>query len=150
VIPITRSSEYAIRAMTYMARAQNPADFVLVRDMARLLRVPAPFLGKCLQHLVAHGLLQSQRGRNGGFRLTRPPSAISLHEVVDSQEDLGRTRACLLGQAECSDERACPMHVFWKKASNDFVGRLSTTSLADVVAFCAANPQSEYPTQKAL
>ena len=147
MIPITRSSEYALRAMTYMANAAG-ADFVLVRDMSRSLGVPAPFLGKCLQHLVAKGLLKSQRGRNGGFRLTRPAAAISLNEIVGAQEDLERTRQCFLGQVECSDERACPMHTFWKRASTDFIERLDTTSLADVVAFCAQHPDCGYPAQK--
>jgi Rrf2 family protein len=131
-----------------MACAEDPTEFVLVRDMSRDLGVPAPFLGKCLQHLVAKGLLRSQRGRRGGFRLTRAVTDITLYEIVDAQEDLQRTRRCLLGQAECSDERACPMHTFWKHASTDFIERLSTTSLADMVAFCAQNPQSKYPAQK--
>jgi Rrf2 family iron-sulfur cluster assembly transcriptional regulator len=148
VIPLTRSAEYAIRAMTYMARAQDPAEFVLVRDMSRSIGVPAPFLGKCLQHLVASGLLKSQRGRNGGFRLTRAPTSISLYEIIDAEEELQRTQRCLLGQAECSDERACPMHTFWKGASEDFIERLDRTTLADVVAFCAQNPKSEYPARK--
>ena len=148
MIPISRSSEYAIRALTYLAR-RGDDGYCLARQMAEDLDIPAPFLGKCLQPLVARGLLQSQRGRNGGFRLAAPPAEITLYQIVDSQEHLGRARQCFLGQAECSDERACPMHDFWSTASTDFIGRLANTTLADILRFCEAQPQSGYPAPTA-
>jgi Rrf2 family protein len=144
LIPISRSSEYAIRAMTYLAR-QPAGRYSLARDMAERLGIPAPFLGKVLQPMVARELLESQRGRNGGFRLARPAREIALYQIVDAQEHLGRARQCFLGQAECTDERACPLHDFWKAASNAFVSRLAETTLADLLAFCEAKPQSGYP-----
>ncbi len=147
MISISRSSEYAIRAMTHLAQ-QNDGAYSLVRDMAGILGIPAPFLGKCLQPLVARGLLQSQRGRNGGFRLAIPPSEISLYQIVDSQEHLGRSRQCFLGQPECRDEEPCPMHEFWKTTSGDFLTRLSTTTLADLIQFCERRPHSGYPAPK--
>lgn len=143
--PISRSSEYAIRALTYLAQPQHGAGYYLVRDMARELAIPAAFLGKILQPLVARGILESQRGRGGGFRLHLPASEISLHRVVDAIETLDGKRACFLGQAECSDERACPMHTYWKAASAAFEERLSSTTLADLVRFCEERPSSGYP-----
>lgn len=148
VIPISRSSEYAIRALTYLAQRRE-SSFCLAREMAEAMSIPAPFLGKCLQPLVARGILNSQRGRNGGFQLALPPSEIPLYDIVDSQEHLGRARQCFLGQAECSDERACPMHEFWSAASNEFISRLANTTLADIMRFCDAKPQSGYPAPTA-
>ena len=144
MIPISRSSEYAIRAMTHLARSSGEG-FCLARTMAEELGIPAPFLGKCLQPLVARGLLRSQRGRNGGFQLTADPSAVSLYQIVDALDHLARPRLCFLGQAECTDERACPMHEFWKQAAGSFTSRLMGTSLADLVTFCDEHPESGYP-----
>ena len=143
MLPISRSSEYAIRALTYLA--QNREGFRLANDMAAALGIPAPFLGKVLQPLVSRGVLQSQRGRNGGFRLARPPEEITLFQVVDSQEHLGGVRQCFLGQAECTDERACPLHEYWKHASGAFLARMVNTTLADLLRFCAERPHSGYP-----
>ena len=148
VIPISRSSEYAIRALTYLAQRERDG-FCLAREMAEALSIPAPFLGKCLQPLVARGILNSQRGRNGGFQLALPAAEIPLYDIVDSQEHLGRARQCFLGQAECSDERACPMHDFWKEASNEFIARLAGTTLADLLRFCEVRPESGYPAPTA-
>ena len=146
--PITRSSEHAIRALTFLAQRKGNG-FSLVRDMARALDIPAPYLEKVLKSLVARGYLLSQRGRNGGFRLSPRPEEITLFQIVESQEKrLAESRKCFLGQADCSDERACPMHDFWKGASGEFLGLLERTTLADVVRFCTERPDSGYPSPR--
>lgn len=142
---ISKSSEYAIRALTYIAQRSDQAEYQLARTMAIELEIPAPFLGKILQPLVTRGILISQRGRNGGFRLAHPHSEITLFQVVDAQEHLGRRRQCMLGQSECSDERACPLHSYWKDASESFLAKLANTTLADFVRFSKDHPESNYP-----
>ena len=144
LIPITRSSEYTIRALTHLARS-GEGTFLLARNMAEELGIPAPFLGKCLQPLVACGILESQRGRGGGFRLLFPPHEVTLYQIVDAQEHLDRGRRCVLGQAECSDERGCPLHEYWKATSGDFLDLLQNTSLADLIAFGDKHPSCGYP-----
>ena len=142
--PIRRSSEYAIRALTYLAQ-HGGEGYCLAQDIAAEIGIPAPFLGKVLQPLVTRGILQSQRGRNGGFRLAVPAAGVTLHQIVDSQEGRWGARLCFLGQTDCSDERACPLHEFWKEASLALTARLAKTSLADVVRFCEEHPESAYP-----
>lgn len=142
--PISRSSEYAIRALTFLAKLPRE-QLALAREMAETLSIPAPFLGKCLQPLVARGILRSQRGRRGGFQLRVAPSEITLFQIVDALEHLDRPRQCFLGQAECTDERACPMHAYWKEASGAFTAQLVSTTLEQVVRFCEENPESGYP-----
>lgn len=150
VIALSRSSEYAIRALTFLAQQPSSDRFHLVREMAEQLGIPAAFLGKVLQPLVTRGVLGSQRGKYGGFRLLRSPGELSLFEIVDSQERLAEHRACFLGQAECEDERACPMHEYWKAAHSAFRDRLAMTTLADLVRFCAERPRSGYPLRSVL
>jgi Rrf2 family protein len=145
---LSRSSEYAIRALTYLAR-QNDQRHHLARDMAERLGIPAPFLGKVLQPLVTRGILHSQRGRSGGFRLARQANDIPLVQIVEAEETLGPAEVCLLGQHECSDEHACPMHDYWKKASSAFHERLRRTTLNDLVTHCDAHGECLYPYQGA-
>ena len=145
--PISRSSEYAIRALTYLALQEDSERFYLARDMAEELSIPAPFLGKVLQPLVARGLLASQRGRKGGFKLVKSPDEVTLFDIVDAEEHLGRPRVCFLGQAECSDDRACPMHDYWKISHTSFLDELARTSLRDLTSFCQDSPAGGYPAQ---
>ena len=150
--PLTLSSEYAIRALTYLAQRQGDG-YQLAREMAQRLGIPQPFLAKILGPLVGRGrgrgrgrgLLESQRGRGGGFQLARPPAKVTLYEIVELQETLGGPRRCFLGQAECTDQRACPMHDFWKAKSEEWESQLFGTTLEDMVRFCEERPNSRYP-----
>lgn len=141
---LSRSSEYAIRALTHLA-SLNDGRHHLSRDLAEELGLPAPFLGKVLQPLVTRGVLHSQRGRSGGFRLAKPAASVTLIEIVDAQETLGPAETCLLGQRDCSDAAACPLHEYWKKASIAFHDRLRRTTLADLVKHAEAHPECSYP-----
>lgn len=141
---ISQSSAHAIRALTHLAQ-DSERSFQLVRTMAEQLELPAPYLAKILQPLVNRGLLESQRGRGGGFRLARPPAELTLYQIVEAVEQLGGARECLLGQAQCSDDRACPMHDFWKRTADGFHARLASTRLSDLVRFCEQKPESGYP-----
>lgn len=143
---ISRSSEYAIRALTFLARTADSRHH-LARDMAADLDIPAPFLGKVLQPLVSKGFLHSQRGRSGGFRLARDASEIYLAQIIEAEETLGDGNTCLLGQKVCDDAHACPMHDYWKKASGEFHSRLRTTTLQDLANHCDAHPECAYPMQ---
>jgi Rrf2 family protein len=145
----SQTSEYAIRALSILAR--HPHDqFVLVGTLAAGADLPHHYLSKILQNLVRMQILESRKGSKGGFRLARDPDRISLYDVVNAIENLGTTRRCLLGQAECTDERACPLHSFWVRIHNDYLDTLQHTSLGDLVRFeQAAVPRaSEIPVNK--
>ncbi len=146
---ISRSSEYAIRALTYMA-LQETATFHLAQDMARELAIPPAFLGKVLQPLVTRGILASQRGRGGGFRLIRPADQVFLAEIISTQENLERSRQCVLGQGECSNEHSCPLHHEWRSRTDSFLEQLAQTSLADLLRYQRTHPECRYPFPSAI
>lgn len=130
----SQTSEYAIRALSILAR--YPRDqFVLVGTLATSADLPHHYLSKILQNLVRMQVLESRKGSRGGFRLARDPDEITLYEIVNTIENLGQTRRCLLGQAECSDERACPLHEFWNGITSEYMKTLQQTSLGDLVRF---------------
>jgi Rrf2 family protein len=128
---LSRSSQYAIRALAYLARLDE-RPWTLARQIAADLDIPAPFLAKILRTLAGHGLLESQRGRRGGFRLARDPTRVSLFQIVEPFDRLGPGRLCVLGQKVCSDESACALHFTWKHSVSAFVHRLQTTTLIEI------------------
>jgi len=130
----SQTSEYAIRALSILAR--YPRDqYVLVGTLASNADLPHHYLSKILQNLVRMQILESRKGSRGGFRLARDPDEIILYEIVNAIENLGQTRHCLLGRAECSDERACPLHEFWVHQTSEYLNTLQHTSLGDLVRF---------------
>jgi Rrf2 family protein len=129
---LSRSAQYAIRALAYFAMSKDRGQWLLTRRIAADLDLPSPTLAKILQTLAGEGILESQRGRNGGFRLVRNPDRLPLVDIVEAFDRFGEGRPCVLGQKVCSDESACPLHHTWKHSLNSFRHRLQTTTLTEL------------------
>jgi Rrf2 family protein len=129
---LSQTTGYAIAVLAHLDRpGGEPRQ---LQALARLAGVPYAYLAKRMPELVAAGLVRSVRGKGGGVRLARPPEEITLlqiSEAVEARQWLGR---CLLGLVTCSDERACPVHDFWKDARQQIEFTLRHTTLADVMA----------------
>lgn len=135
----SQASEYALRALTELAR-EREAGWILAAQLAEKLDVPVHYLAKVLQTLTRRGLLESQRGRQGGFRLARDPATVTAYDVVRELDDVRRLENCIMGENECSDETACPLHSLWKSLRERFIADLRTHTLADLAAFQEARP----------
>lgn len=79
----SRSAEYAIRALVYMARMPE-GKYAMTRTIAEDEQIPMHFLAKILQDLARRGLLKSSKGPSGGFTLKVPPGQIYLLEIVEA------------------------------------------------------------------
>ncbi|MDP1710848.1 MAG: Rrf2 family transcriptional regulator [Candidatus Nanopelagicaceae bacterium] len=125
---LSRTSQYAVQALIYMATQPN-ATPVLNKDIASQLGVPAPYLAKILQSLAKGNLLFSFRGRLGGFCLRESGDKISLMQILLLTEGPVFTQSCLLGLKVCSDETACPLHFRWVPVKKKIMDLLQDTTL---------------------
>lgn len=130
---LTRTAGYALNAALTIAKKGADGRTVRANEIAESLSIPANYLSKILQTLARSGVLVSERGRNGGFRLAADPSAIRLLDVVDPFDDLGRERQCLLGRGTCSDAGSCPAHAEWREASAPAFHFFQSRTLADLL-----------------
>ena len=80
---LTRASSYALHALVYMA-AQKHNRPVPSHIVAQARGIPERFLLKVLKPLVSARVLASVKGPNGGYRLSRPPSRVSMLEIVEA------------------------------------------------------------------
>src|SRR5436309_6843937 len=80
---LTRASSYALHAVVFMA-AQKHNKPVASHLIAKARGIPERFLLKVLKPLVAARVLHSVKGPNGGYRLAKPPTQITLLEVVEA------------------------------------------------------------------
>ncbi|HLO39425.1 MAG TPA: Rrf2 family transcriptional regulator [Phycisphaerales bacterium] len=124
---------YAILALGHIASSGgNP---VLVKEIAEAASIPAPYLAKIIHALGKRGLVLTQRGVGGGVTLARPATEISLHDVCLAMDDPVVRPTCMLGNATCSDDRACPAHKFWTAHRAKVYDFLKMTSVADIASF---------------
>lgn len=126
---ISRTGQYAIQALVYIG-LQGAGSLTNVLDLARNLDVPAAYLAKVLQELGRHGLVNSIRGRSGGFGLGIAADKISLLRVLSLVEGEKFHHECLLGLKECGDDTACPMHGAWKPIKTEILDVLEEQSIA--------------------
>ena len=129
---ISKTSEYALRAVLYLAESDAKGS-VRASEIAEAIGVPANYLSKILHQLARSGILTSERGPAGGFRLAKPASELPLVKVIDAFEGLSERRKCLLGRKECSDESPCAVHEEWKNAYGPVLDFFSRTTIADLV-----------------
>lgn len=125
---LSRTSQYAVQALIYMATQPSAAP-VLNKDVAAQLGVPAPYLAKILQGLAKGNLLISSRGRLGGFCLRENGGNITLMQILLLTEGPTFTENCMLGLKKCSDETACPLHSRWVPVKMKIIEMLQDTTL---------------------
>ena len=129
---VSKTEEYALRAAVCLARRQA-SGVVRARDMARETGIPSNYLSKILHQLAKAGVVVSERGRSGGFRLASDPADLSLADIVAPFEPQVERGRCLLGRPECSDENPCGAHDRWKEIKEATIDFLHGTTLADVI-----------------
>lgn len=128
---LSRTSQYAVQALIYIA-TQPKGEPVLNRDIAGRLSVPSAYLAKILQTLCKQGLLDSFRGRLGGFRLKEGMHTTNLLQVLMITEGAQFTESCVLGLKVCSDETACPLHAEWQPVKKKILAMLTQSTLEDL------------------
>jgi len=80
---LTRASSYALHAVAFMA-AQKANPIVASHHIAKARGIPERFLLKVLKPLVSARVLVSVKGPNGGYRLARPATQISMLEIIEA------------------------------------------------------------------
>lgn len=126
----TRTTEYALRTLGYMASREH--ELLSADELHAALRIPKKYLQRLLTDLTRSTLLKSVRGRNGGFMLSRPTQDITLAEIVHAVEGSRHTPECFFGFAKCALDVPCAMHEVWVRSQRTVRDALQTTRLADI------------------
>lgn len=128
---ISKTGLHAVMALTEMASAPGQA-YLGAGAIAGRIGAPQNYLGKLLQSLARAGLLESQKGLYGGFRLARAPGAITLFDVVEPIDHVSRWSGCFLSRGMCSEENPCAVHLRWQEVRTAYLRFLQETTLADL------------------
>jgi Rrf2 family protein len=136
---LSKSGVHAVRALVVLAELPQ-GDYKGAVSIAQQTGAPKNYLGKLLQLLSRRGLVESQKGLGGGFRLARTPEAISLFDVVDAIEDSSRWSDCILGNPSCSDGNPCSVHATWGPVRDSYLSLMKNTTIVDLT------PSSPRPT----
>lgn len=141
---LSKTSEYALQAVIYLAR-QPGAVPVPAIDVATGLDVPANYLSKILHTLSRAGVVISERGPGGGYRLARSADRTSLADVVGAFDQIAAREHCLLGGALCRDDHPCAAHERWREVFDPVIRFFRETMVAELLAPSAAVAETVKP-----
>lgn len=141
MVPVlTRKSKYGLRAMLFLAERSGRGP-VLVSDLAGDQRIPKKFLEAILLDLKRQGLLQSKKGKGGGYFLSRTPEEITVGQVVRALGGPLALVPCVSQTAyarceECVDEQTCGVRLAMKEVRDATAKILDNTTLAALNRDC--------------
>ncbi len=130
-------AKYGLRALLMLAKEYNKGP-ILIADIADSESIPRKFLELILLELKNRGLLQSKKGKGGGYFLAKPPEAITLGQVIRLMDGPIALVPCVSQTAyikceDCEDEAMCGIRVVMKEVRDAMGNILDRTTLRDIL-----------------
>jgi Rrf2 family protein len=134
---LSQKAKYALRALLMLAE-QPEADMVMIGDIAERENVPRKFLEAILVDLRKRGLLDSRRGKYGGYRLAKPADAISFGEIIRIVDGPLAPLPCASKSGfrpcdDCTDVNSCSVRWLMLQVRDATADILDNCSLADAL-----------------
>lgn len=135
---LSRRSKYGLKALLALARHEGPGP-VLIAELADREGLPKKFLEAILLDLKRHGLVESRKGRGGGYVLRRPAEEITFGDVIRVLEGPLALVPCVSQRAyapcvECLDEATCGVRLAMREVRDATASILDNRSLAEINA----------------
>lgn len=128
---ITSKSRYALKIMMDLALHQENLTHRV--DIAQRQGVPLDYMDQILLRLKDHHLIESTRGRSGGYRLSGQPELISVFQIFNAVEDGFVPVLCLDGFHSCQAEQFCQSKDAWSLISAAIRESLSGITLSSII-----------------
>ena len=133
IMRLSSLADYAVVMMAAAARHCGASCRLNATVLAEETGLPLPTVQKLVSRLSAAGLIESARGTGGGFRLARPPAAISIADIVEAVEGPIAMSACVdHGRHDCCIEEHCRVKGHMGVVNGAVRGALASVSLASL------------------
>ena len=130
---VSTKGRYALRIMTDLAQNDN-GEYTVLMDIARRQGISEKYLESIVALLTKAGLLSGQRGRGGGYRLSRDPADVSIGEIIRASEGPISPVACLRsGDMDCPKAEDCVTLPLWQELDRRMNDYLDSVTLAELI-----------------
>jgi Rrf2 family protein len=132
---VSQKTKYALHALMALARAES----MVIPNIAVQERIPRKFLEHILLELKRHGLVQSRRGKLGGYALLMPANRITFGQVLRILDGPIALLACLSATAyrrcaDCQTEESCEIRQVFARVAESARFVLDRTTIADALS----------------
>jgi len=128
---LSNTSQYAIRILAYITDKKN-LHLISASELAEALFIPYKFLTKIMTELAKADLVESTRGRDGGYKLKRSASEIMVNDILELFNDSIKDEQCILGIGFCNGMCKCAMHDQWMEPKLLMQKMFRESSLQDI------------------
>jgi Rrf2 family protein len=129
MLKLTKKADYGLIALRHLGTVRRGAS---AKDIADAYRIPLAMLSKILQSLAKAGLLVSEQGTHGGYRLARDPHEITALEVIRTIDGPIILTHCFTEHAECDQSDLCPVREPLRKVHEGILRLLSSITISDM------------------
>lgn len=129
---LRRNTDYALRLAVNLAKHYGE-ESLSTRVLAEDEDVSYQLACKLMQKLHAAGLVESNMGPKGGFRLRRVPDEVSIQEVIEAIQGPLRLNRCLLNEGFCARQDSCPVREKMSQLQEQMNGYLESVTLGELV-----------------
>ena len=129
---LARSTEYAIRALVYIQLQNWNKKRPGVVEIAREIEAPEAYSAKILQTLTRHKLVDSMKGRGGGFFFNDDTGDTALYDVIIVMEGDACFTKCGFGLEFCNEIKPCPLHERYVVVRDEFLNIAKTESIQSI------------------
>jgi len=129
MLRLSKLTDYAVVVLVQLGAAR---DVATSPRLAQETGIPEPTVAKVLKALAGAGLVVSQRGARGGYRLARPLHAIAVTRVIDAIDGPISLTACVDGALGCEAQQSCRMRGRWDAVNRAIRDALGEITLADM------------------
>src|SRR6266446_3074214 len=149
MLKLTKKADYALMAMKHLAdHAHEGTGSASAKDVADSFGIPPEALAKILQRLAKAGLLHSQHGTNGGYRLAHTVSAFEVIQAIDGPLFI---TSCVTVRGECGQSNRCNIREPLRKVNDSIEAVLKRIKISHMreepeVAGSAASKPAELVT----
>ena len=127
---ITRNTDYALRAICYIAQQKK---MVTATELVKILGVPRPFMRKILQRLSKEKILESYKGQAGGFKLKRPSGKIFIIQIMRIFQGQVGLNGCFLKKEICPNRGKCILRKKIHVIENNALAQLKQINIASLI-----------------
>jgi Rrf2 family protein len=127
----SKSCEYAIKAMIFVAQKSKDEVRVSMKEIAVGTNAPEHFMAKIMQELSKKKLVHSMKGPNGGFYMDKHDLKNSIADIVKAIDGDSIYSDCVLGLKECSEASPCPVHFEFKEIKKNLIKMIEKNTIAD-------------------
>jgi len=149
MLRLTKKADYSLIALKHLAARRQAPGFsaVSAKEVADSYGIPLPLLSKILQKLTKAGLLVSEHGTNGGYRLSRDPQQISALEVIRVIDGPIILTECFTQHNHCDHSTRCSVREPLRRIHEGILRLLESVTIQDMLQDSTDEP-SDTPLEE--